>query len=881
MPDWRQIARERVFTLGLDARREAGLVDELAGQMEEIHAAAVEDGETAGQALRRALAALPSAGDFARQGLLAGLPPGLLGRLRLDAGFGLRLYTKQPVFLWMAILAIGVGIGACTMVFSLLEAVVLRPLDYRQPEELVLVWERFRGGADNVVSPANYLAWRQQTNVLADASPVISLTRNLVGVGEPVELGIEAVGWNYLRMLGVEPQLGRDFVPDDDRPETPAAVLLSHRLWRSRFGGNTSVVGRHLRLDGLEAVVVGVLPAGFASLSEDPDLLTTARLDAAVDYRPRGRFMRAVGRLKTDLAAAQQQISAVARRLAGEDPRFNQGWDVHLVRLEDHFSRRARGGLWMLMAAVAFVLLIVCGNVANLLLARVSQRERELAVRWALGAAPARLAAQLLTESLLLASLGGALGCALAAAGIQLVRNAAPLEIPRLQNAGLDGRALGFALVVTAVSAIVFGLAPALSAWRLSPAESLKEGARTLAGTRQGRLWRSAFVIAQTALTLVLLLGAGTLIDQFRKLLAVDAGFDPRGVLTMSLLLPDTRYGEPHQVAGFFAELERRLRRMPEVERVGSVAWLPLAGPGAGTSVWVHGQPKPNPGDAVVADVRMATPGYFSAMGVRLEAGRWFEDRDRQRLVVSRALARALFPAGDAVGRKLVVNMRNHDAPAEIVGVVGDVRHSGLETAPRPMVYYAHADFAMPMMTVVMRAKGAVAMRTQGDAVMRAPGNIARTAIATVREMDPEQPVRSVRSMEEWIGRSLAERRWLAGGCGAFAALAVALACMGIYGAFAQVAAERRHELGVRLALGADRADVLWLLTRQAAGLIGAGVALGLLFQRIPARVWGLSPSAEITAVMIFAFVSLAMAAMALSARQALHLDPLVVLRQE
>jgi len=987
MPDprphpWRRLARERVLALGLPARQEADLIEELAGQMEEIHTDALAAGLTREEAERRAVASLPPApplsappppAQLSRNAVA--LPPAHFGEQRRGArsaslggqapalpldlewaprrrwlpyfSSAWRSYARQPWFLAAAVLAIGVGIGASVTIFSLLDAVVLRPLPYRAPHELVMVWEHFRNGSDNVVSPANYVVWRSRTSALAASSPVISMTRNLVGVGEPMEVGIEAVAWNYLRLLGgVQLALGRDFMEDDDRPDTPAALLLSHRLWSGKFGADPGVVGRRLELDGMAAIVVGVLPPGFHSLSEDPDMLTTARLDAAVDYRGRGRFMRLVARVP-DVARAQRDLGRIAEQLAAERPDFNQGWGVRVAPLAEHFSQRARASLWMLMAAVALVLLIVCGNVANLLLARLAARQRDLATRYALGATPTQLALGTLQESLLLAALGGGLGLALAWAGVAWLRGLT--DVPRLADAALDARVALFALAVTTAAALLFGAAPAWTASRWP-----------LARPRRG-LWSNAFVIAQVALTLTLLLGAVSLVQQLRAALAADPGFDPTRLVTLSLALPAAR-----DARGFFAELETRLRHSPEVEQVGAVAWLPLAGPGAATTVAVEGRPLPRPGEFVTADVRIATPAYFPAMRIPVLAGQLPPDaaqpeqnhlgqtpqsqtqgsrseqgqsqlsrpelsqhlvsptQQNQRhplpppqtnraqhtepppsqtpltqaqttrnaqpgaqpstpqprqdgLIVSATLAQALFPdARDRqgfarlLGQRLRVNMRDYDAPRPIVAIVGDVRHASLEAPPRPTVYYQHSDFALPAMTVVIRPRPDAAL-----------GGLASAAVALVRQLDPHQPVRALRTMDEWIGRSLAERRLVASACGAFAVTGLVLACMGVYGAFSRWVESRRQELGVRLALGADSRDVLALLARHAAGVLTLGLALGLLLWIWPSRVWALSPSAPVLMMTLFAFVSLSAAAFVGPARRALQTDPLVVLRQE
>jgi len=865
MPDWRRLVRDRI------PAAEPEQVEEMAQHLEQAYQAALNRGDVEADAHAAALRLLPDG-------------PVRWTGVPLDVKLALRRMIRQPGWTAMAALAIALGAGGCTAIFSLLEAVILRPLDYHDPGRLVMVWENnyLRIRKQNVVAPGNLRDWIDRNTVFESLCPVLDRRIPVLAGGEPEELRIQMVGPQFLSVLGVRPALGRDLTPEDARPGAALVVLISHSLWLRKFGGDPGVIGRGLTGNGQMSTIVGVLPAGFRSLDEAPDLLVPFYLNPAVDYRKTsGRFLRVIGRMKPDvvLDRAQGEMSAIARNLESEFPDFDKGWGVMLVPLAEHFAASAQKTLWVLMSAVGLVLLIACANVANLLLARSAARERELAIRASLGARAGRLVRQLLTESFLLALAGGVGGALLAVALVRAFRLYAPAHTPRMDDAGLHWPVLLFALLLVALTTILFGLAPAWISTRLSLAGALKEGGRSMAGAARTHRLLNGFVVAEVALSLVLLTGAGLLLRSFLRLASVDPGFRSQNVLTMSVNLPSRKYSEDAKVIGFFRELNERVRRLPGVRSASSITFLPFTGLASATGFRVEGRPEPKAGEVPVCDVRIVQPGYFETMGMRLLRGRAFNEADNSldapmRFVVSETLAKTMFPGEDPLLHRISVEMGRENPPGEIIGVVADILHYGLDVPSRPMVYYPHAKLPFSFMTVVARTEGP-------------PESFAPALMAVLREMDPEQPAAEVRSMDEWISRSLASPRWLGGIVLAFASVALLLALVGVYGVMSYSVAERTHEIGVRLALGAEPSLVRGMMLRRGLWLTCIGIGAGLAGswaagQLIGGMLFGVRPLDALTyALAISLLLIAATLACWLPARRATRVDPLVALRYE
>jgi putative ABC transport system permease protein len=815
----------------------------------------------------------------------------VLETLLQDVRFGARMLAKSPLFTAVAVFTLALGIGANTAIFSVVNAVLLRSLPYEEPERLVVVWERFAFSASprNMVSPANFLDWKEQAASFEQLAAFRDAQMNLTGVGEPEEVAVQRATAELFTTLGVSPVLGRTFAPEDAEPSAPPVAVLSHGLWQRRFGGNPDLVGRTINLDGNSVTVVGVLAPNFrwsvqvmsgASIASRPAEVWIPFPTGLTGLHPRGRSLSVVARLKqgVTLEQARAEMNAIAARLEQQYPEFNTGAGINMLPLREQLVGDVRPALLVLLAAVAFVLLIACANVANLMLARAAARQREIAIRTALGAARLRIVRQLLTESMLLAALGGAVGLLLAYATLEVLVAVSPANLLAGREVGLDAIVLGFTLVVSLATAVLFGMAPALEASRVNPQDSLQSANKGAAGTPRSRRVRNTFVAAEVAIALVLLVGAGLLVKSLLLLRAVDPGFDPDNVLTARVQLPDAKYPEDAQIVAFFTQAVDRVESLPGVRAAGAVQYLPFAGPGASTVFTVEGRPAPPPGEPLLTDVLVVDDSYFRAMNIPVVAGRSFSAQEvteaRHVAVINETLARRYFSGVDPIGKRVTVEMALDPVPTEIVGVVKDVKFQALTEEAPPTVYVGHAELPYSFMTLVVR--------TQGD-----PSSLAPAVRREIYAIDKDQPVGDVRTLEAWLASSIAQSRFNTQLLSVFAAVALLLAAVGIYGVMAYSVTQRTHEIGIRMALGARARDVLALVIRQGMAVTLVGIAIGLAVAFVLARavsslLYGVSATDPFTYVAIpVLFTGVALVANLVPAWKATQVDPSAALRSE
>ncbi|HEY0003690.1 MAG TPA: ABC transporter permease [Pyrinomonadaceae bacterium] len=806
-----------------------------------------------------------------------------------DVRYGFRMLWSRPGFSIVAIITLALGIGANTAIFSVVNAVLIRPLSFKSPERLVMVWEHNRPRAieRNVINPANFMDWQEQNSVLEEMAAFYDAPFNLTGVDDPEELPGQVVTTNYFHVLGVQPLMGREFAPDENQAGKDQVAILSYGLWQRRFGSNPAIIGQKVLLNGQPQTVVGVMPPDFNLFIKNSSFTGKK----ATIWQPltvtentrirRGRFMSAIARLKpgVTLEQAQAEMDRIAANLEQQYPDFNKGWGIRLVPLQQQLVGEIRPALLVLLCAVGLVLLIACANVANLLLARAVTREKEIAIRSALGAARFRIIRQLLTESLLLALLGGVLGLLLAMWGVDLLVALSPPNLLPLGGTGVSLRILGFTLVVSLLTGIIFGLAPALQISRPDLNESLKTGGKGTAGGTARQRVRNTLVVVEVALALLLLTGSGLLIRSLVRLQSVNPGFDAANVLTARVLLPNSKYGEEHQRVAFFRELLERVERIPGVRSAGAISFLPLTGPGAATSFRIEGRPEPPPGEKLTLDVRVVDQNYFRTMSIPLLKGRNFNAREMNEaahvVIINEALARKHFPGEDPIGKRLTINMKGpENAPSEIIGVVGDVKHAGLDIEPRGMSYWPHAELAYPFMTLVIR--------TETD-----PQGIASSVQREVRAMDKDQPLADVRTMETVLADSVARARFSTLLLSIFAGVALLLSAVGIYGVMAYSVSQRTHEIGIRMALGAQARDILRLVVRQGMLLVLLGVVIGLgasfaLTRFMKSLLFGIEAHDPLTLLSVsLILAAIALLACLIPAHRATKVDPMIALHYE
>ncbi len=799
-----------------------------------------------------------------------------------DLRHGGRLLLASPAFTVAALGALAIGIGANTAIFAVINTLLIQPLPYKDPDRLAIVWEHNlpRDRRNNVVSPGNYLHWREMNSVFSEMS-IVSMTFRTAytGDGEPEELTQQIVNATLFPMLGVNAALGRVFTPEDDRPNSNRFVLLSDRLWRRRFSADPNVINRSIRLSGDLFTIVGVMPPGFSILDKNVDLWVPIGFSAEA-RTPRGRWTMVIARLKDGVTfkQAQDDMTSVASQLTAMFPNFDTGWTARVVPLKEQLTGDVRPALLVLAGAVGLVLLIACANVANLLLARASTRHRELAVRAALGADRGRLIRQLLSESLLLSVVGGIAGLALAWWALRFLRTvvATNLPIQRLEFVGINGWVLLFACAAAVASGVLFGIIPAFTAAGVSLTDALREGGRTGTANR-GRRVRQGLVIFEMALALVLLVGAGLLARSFLSLMRVNPGFDPSQTITMKVTLPAASYQSDTQIVGFFDRVFQRIDSLPGVQAAGGISFLPLNGLGAATSFSIEGQEKPRAGEEPVSEVKVVTHDFFKAMGIPLLRGRLFDGRDTapntRRVIVSDGLVKKYFGDRDPIGRRIVLSW-NNQGPDEIIGVVGDIRSVSLESESRGASYLPPARFAYPFMSVAVRTSA----RGMG---------IVPSIVNAVHELDRNVPVSQIRPMSEVIAVSTTERRLTMVLLVAFSIVALALASVGIYGVISYSVTQRTQEIGIRMALGAQRRDLLRMVVGNAMVLAVLGIGLGaagafVLTRLMTKLLFNVEPQDPMTFTAVAVLLG-AVAALAsyIPGRRATRVDPVVALRAE
>ena len=800
-----------------------------------------------------------------------------------DLRYGARMLLKSPGVACVALLAIALGIGANTTIFSVVSSVLLRPLPFAAPDQLVKVWttDAMRGRNDLPVSYPNFADWRSQSQTFETMTAYAEASATLSGEETPEQIKGVAVTADMFPVLGVKPLVGRPFTAEEEKPGSAPVVVISHGLWQRRFGSDRKVVGQQVTLDGKSTTIVGVMPPGFKFPldAQAPELWAPLDPASEINQSRGSRYLNVVARLKagSTLQQAQAEMETISQRLTDEHPTYNTGRGTRLITLYDDTVGEIRPALLVLLGAVGCVLLIACANVANILLARAAGRHKEMALRTALGASRRRIIRQLLTESMLLACIGGIAGLLLALWGVDVLVSFIPEGVPRAQEITVDARALGFTLGVSFLTGVIFGLAPALSSSRLNLNESLKEGGRgSTDGLRRNRV-RGLLVVSEIALSLMLLIGAGLLIKSFQRLRDINPGFNPERVLTMSLSLPEAKYEEPLRQGLFFQELDKRVAQLPGVEVVGLVDPLPLSGDNKTTTFTIDGQPAASPADRLSANVRTVNAEYLSAMGIPLIKGRGFTERDAkdapQVMLVNETLARRFFPGEDPVGKRATVYP--FETPCEIVGVVGDVKHRGLDVESGPEFYISYLQAPQPSMYLVART------------TLAEPGALASSIQSAVQQIDKDQPIADVRTMSQLLNEATAARRFNMLLLGVFALLALVLASVGIFGVMSYMVTQRTHEIGIRMALGARVSDVVRLIVGRGMTLVLIGVSVGLAGAFAVTRVMkGLLYGVSATDPLTFVGVSLVLSAVALvacliPARRAARVDPMIALRNE
>ena len=805
----------------------------------------------------------------------------IMETLLQDLRYSLRMLRKNLGFTIIAVFTLALGIGANTAIFSVVDNVLLRPLPFKEPDRLVSIWENNpqKGEYRSPTGPANYLDWKSQSGVFEEMAAYMTWTYNLTGVDDPERIESAVVSGSFFQALGVEAASGRVLLPDDDRPGSDNVVVLSHGLWQRRFGGDQNIIGQKITLNRNSFIVVGVMNADFRFPHKEVELWVPFGF-APKQYEDRvSKFISVVARLKpsVELEQAKAEMATIAARLEQQYPEANTGWSVGVVSLQEDEVRAVKSPLLILLGAVGFVLLIACVNVANLLLVRVAKKQKELAIRAALGAGRLRLLSQLLSESLVLALLGGMFGMLLALWGVEILPMLAPGDIPRLDRVAMDMRIFGFTLGVSFVTALIFGLAPALSASKPDIQTMLKE--ESAGSTRgSGIRPRNLLIVAEVAIALVLLVGAGLMMKSFLRLQAVDPGFNSANVLTMRVWLPASKYATNQQQIAFFQQVVDRIEAVPGVESVGAIQDLPLRLNKMTYALAIEGRPPSSPGEKTEAAYRVVTPDYFNTLGIAVLGGRQFTREDNLNsppvLIINQSMAKRYWPGEDPVGKRLRF-LEDESLWYTVVGVVADIKHMGLDAEEGAAVYQPHAQKSFTFlrwMTLVARTSAE-------------PTGFIAGIRNQVLALDRDQPVYDIVTVEQLLSQSVAKPRFMMLLLALFAATALILVVIGVYGVIAHTVSERTREIGIRMALGARAADVVKMVLGQAMAFIVMGVAAGLVGALCLTRIMtGLLYDVTATDPITYLGVSLllviiALAACYIPARRAAKVDPIIALR--
>jgi len=795
-----------------------------------------------------------------------------------DISYAFRVLVRRPGFTAVAVITLALGIGANTAIFSVVYGVLLRPLDYPQPERLVSLREaNALKQPDAQIAPGNFLEWQRQNTVFSDLAAYRTVSYNLTGDGDPERLLAGRVSAGLFKALGVRPVAGRDFLAEEDQSGHEKVVIIGSGLWQRRFGSDSGVIGRTLKLSGEDFTVIGVMPAGFRLPDQRArELWTPIAFKDNERNLYSARYTEAIARLKpgVTLDQAQAEMTAIAGRLAQAQPAANEGWTVRVAPVLDVAVGNARRILWLLFSAVGLVLLIACANVTNLLLARAATRQKEIAIRVALGAGRLRIVRQLVTESLLLALLGAVAGWPMAVWGLKALLVIAPADLPRLDSVTIDNRALLFTLAITLFTGLIFGLAPALQSANINTNQNLKdggsEGNRGAAGGRIGNV----LIAAEVALAVVLLVSSGLLLRTIWQLRQINPGFDERNALAVTLQLSEKKYADNARIASFSKQLEQQVSVLPGVLATGVARILPIAHD-LPTGFYIEGRPREPDNQLPQTNYSAVSGDYFGAMKIPLLAGRVFDDRDDvdapRVAIVSAELAQRVFPGESAIGKRINVNT-GPESFREIVGVVGDVKQRGLAQETRPHVYEPFAQAPNHFMTLVVRTE-------------RDPSALVPMIRAKVFELDHELPLQRVTTLDKLISNSITQQRFAGAVLSVFAVVALVLALAGLYSVISYSVAQRTRELGIRVVLGAQVTDVVSLVLKQGMTFVLIGEVIGIagafaLTRVITGLLFGVSPTDAKTFVTVAVSLFLvALIACYVPARRATRVDPLIALK--
>lgn len=797
-----------------------------------------------------------------------------------DIRFRARVLWKAPAFTAIALFALVLGIGANTAIFSVVNAVFLKPLPFRDAERLAIVWENSpHTGKTNVANPQNLADWMKRNHSFEDMAGFIETDMNLTGEAGPERVLGSYVTRDFFPVLGVSPILGRNFIAKEDVSSRDDTVLLSYELWKRRYGGDPGIIGKQIRMGDHAGTVVGVIPPDFRFPGLKSELWSLIPLNP--NAQRRGRFLTPIARLKPGVTfeQAQAEMRVIGRQLAHQFPAFDKGWGVTVLPMREQFIGEIRTPLLVLLGAVGMVLLIACANVANLMLMRSSVRQREMAIRSSLGATRSRIIRQILIESGMLGLLSGTLGLltAIWVKDALLAMLPESMSVAKVNSVTIDARVLAFTFMISVGTALLFGLVPALRSSRPDFSESLKEGGRGVLGSLRKNRLRATLVAGEMAIALTLLIASGLLIKSLSRLESVPPGFNPEHLLTMRMNIGSARYKNSQEAVAGLSEMVDRVQRIPGVTAAGSITFLPLTTIGAATGFRIDGQPIPKPGEELVTAVSTITSGYFKAMGIPLVKGRIFDANDvtgrPQVTIINEALSKQFFPNTNPVGQRLFVQW-GRQTPYEIVGVVGDVKQQGLDKAAMPTVYFTYSQEPNTLATMVVR--------TSAD-----PMRIARAVQDQIHDFDKDQAIADIQTMDTLVSRSVARPRFQSVLLGTFAGLALLLASIGIFGVMSYSVTQRTHEIGIRMALGAERGQVVRLVVGQAFtiaifGAVGGVAGAFALTRFLRTLLFEVSATDAATFIVLpIVMCAAALAASYLPARRAAQVDPISALRYE